>query len=34
MSDWGAVHDVGYAMAGLDQQSGSQLDKSVLFDAP
>jgi len=26
MSDWGAVHDVGYAAAGLDQESGSQFD--------
>ncbi|WP_082584749.1 glycoside hydrolase family 3 protein [Caulobacter sp. Root655] len=34
MSDWGAVHDVGYFAAGLDQQSGSQLDKSRFFDGP
>ena len=34
MSDWGAVHEVGYAKAGLDQESGSQLDKAVYFDAP
>lgn len=34
MSDWGAVHDVSYFAAGLDQQSGSQLDKQVWFDAP
>jgi beta-glucosidase len=34
MSDWGAVHDVSYFAAGLDQQSGEQLDKQVWFDAP
>jgi beta-glucosidase len=34
MSDWGAVHDVSYFAAGLDQQSGAQLDKAVYFDAP
>jgi beta-glucosidase len=35
MSDWGAVHDVSYAAAGLDQESGSQLDGPVpLFDEP
>lgn len=34
MSDWGAVHDVSYFNAGLDQQSGSQLDKQVWFDKP
>lgn len=34
MSDWGAVPDVGAAGAGLDQQSGQQLDKQVWFDAP
>ena len=34
MSDWGAVHEVGYFAAGLDQQSGSQIDKQVWFDAP
>lgn len=34
MSDWGAVHDVSYFNAGLDQQSGAQLDKQVWFDAP
>ncbi|MDB5477000.1 MAG: glycosyl hydrolase, partial [Phenylobacterium sp.] len=34
MSDWGAVHGVGAAKAGLDQQSGQQLDKKVFFDAP
>jgi beta-glucosidase len=34
MSDWGAVHAVDYAKAGLDQESGSQLDREVFFDAP
>lgn len=34
MSDWGAVHDVSYFAKGLDQQSGSQLDKNVYFDKP
>jgi beta-glucosidase len=34
MSDWGAVHDVSYFSKGLDQQSGSQLDKQVWFDGP
>jgi beta-glucosidase len=34
MSDWGAVHDWRFALAGLDQQSGEQLDKQVWFDAP
>ena len=31
MSDWGAVHDVAYFNAGLDQESGSQLDSQVWF---
>ena len=34
MSDWGAVHSVAAAKAGLDQESGQQLDKQVFFDAP
>lgn len=34
MSDWTAVHDVSYFNAGLDQQSGSQLDKQLWFDGP
>ena len=34
MSDWGAVHGVAAAKAGLDQESGQQLDKKVFFDAP
>jgi hypothetical protein len=34
MSDWGAVHGLHALTAGLDQQSGQQLDKQVWFDAP
>ncbi|AJP71180.1 beta-glucosidase family protein [Sphingomonas hengshuiensis] len=34
MSDWGAVHSLGALTAGLDQQSGEQLDKQVFFDKP
>ncbi len=34
LSDWGAVHSVDYAVAGLDQQSGAQLDKEIWFDKP
>ena len=34
MSDWGAVHDASYAVTGLDQQSGEQLDGQVWFDKP
>jgi beta-glucosidase len=34
MSDWGAVHSVEAANAGLDQESGQQLDKQVFFDKP
>jgi beta-glucosidase len=34
MSDWGAVPGVAAANAGLDQQSGEQLDEQVWFDAP
>lgn len=34
MSDWGAVHSVEAAAAGLDQESGAQLDKQVFFDVP
>jgi len=33
MSDWGAVHAVDYALKGLDQQSGEQLDRGVSFAA-
>ncbi|MFV3126614.1 beta-glucosidase [Niveispirillum sp. KHB5.9] len=31
MSDWGAVHATDYALKGLDQQSGEQLDQQVWF---
>jgi len=34
MSDWGAVHGAAAAKAGLDQESGQQLDKQVYFDKP
>jgi beta-glucosidase len=34
MSDWGAVHSAAFANQGLDQESGSQLDARVWFDAP
>lgn len=35
MSDWGAVHSTAKAvLAGLDQESGEQLDKQVYFGAP
>lgn len=34
MSDWGAVHDWTYALKGLDQESGSQLDGTIFFDQP
>lgn len=34
MSDWGSVPGVSTAMNGLDQQSGSQLDKAVYLDKP
>jgi beta-glucosidase len=34
MSDWGAVHGVQAAVAGLDQESGQQLDKKVFFNQP
>ena len=35
MSDWGAVHStVKAANAGLDQQSGQELDKAIFFGAP
>jgi len=33
MSDWGAVHALDYALKGLDQQSGEQLDHDVKFAA-
>jgi beta-glucosidase len=31
MSDWGAVHGLDFALKGLDQQSGAQLDPRVFF---
>jgi beta-glucosidase len=34
MSDWGAVHSLDAAAAGLDQESGAELDKQVFFDQP
>jgi beta-glucosidase len=34
MSDWGATHGPEDMSAGLDQQSGAQLDKQVWFDRP
>lgn len=35
MSDWGAVHGVrGPIVAGLDQESGEELDTEVFFDKP
>src|SRR5207248_1206663 len=34
MSDWGAVPNLSAAWAGLDQQSGAQLDREVFFDRP
>ncbi|MBP7334821.1 glycoside hydrolase family 3 C-terminal domain-containing protein [Niveispirillum sp.] len=34
MSDWGAVHATDYAVKGLDQQSGEQLDQQMWFGEP
>ncbi|RZI99528.1 MAG: beta-glucosidase [Brevundimonas sp.] len=35
MSDWGAVHSTDKAaLAGLDQQSGQELDRALYFDRP
>ena len=34
MSDWGAVDHWNYALAGLDQQSGAQLDPEIYFVEP
>ncbi|ESQ91484.1 beta-glucosidase [Asticcacaulis sp. AC460] len=34
MSDWGAVKSTDFAVKGLDQQSGEQLDKEIWFGAP
>jgi len=33
MSDWGAVHGLDFALKGLDQQSGAQLDAKLYFGA-
>ena len=34
MSDWGAVHGVDDIKAGLDQESGQELDRQVFFGKP
>ena len=34
MSDWGAVHSLASAKAGLDQESGAEIDRQLFFDAP
>lgn len=34
MSDWGAVHSLGAFTAGLDQQSGEQIDQQIWFGKP
>jgi beta-glucosidase len=34
MSDWGSVSSADFAVKGLDQQSGEQLDQQIWFDAP
>jgi beta-glucosidase len=34
MSDWGAVKSTDFAVKGLDQQSGEQIDKQVWFGEP
>ena len=34
MSDWGAVSALDFALAGLDQESGAQLDRQVFFGEP
>lgn len=34
MSDWGAVEALDFAWAGLDQQSGAQLDEGLFFGRP
>ncbi|WP_051881295.1 beta-glucosidase family protein [Parvularcula oceani] len=34
MSDWGAVEALDFALAGLDQQSGAQLDEGMFFGEP
>lgn len=34
MSDWGSTYSADFALKGLDQQQGQQLDKQVWFDGP
>lgn len=34
MSDWGAVGGLDFALKGLDQQSGAQLDKAIFLGTP
>jgi beta-glucosidase len=34
MSDWGAVYETGFALTGLDRQSGEELDTQEWFGAP
>jgi len=34
MSDWGAVYATDFALEGLDQESGEQIDQQVWFNAP
>ena len=34
MSDWGAIYATDFAIQGLDQESGEQLDQQVWFGAP
>jgi beta-glucosidase len=34
MSDWGAVHDTNYALAGLDQESAADVDTENYFGRP
>lgn len=34
MSDWGATHSTQAALAGLDQESGAEMDQSVYFGEP
>ncbi len=34
MSDWGAVYNTSFALAGLDRQSGEELDAKEWFGAP
>jgi beta-glucosidase len=34
MSDWGGVHNLDYALKGLDQESAGDLDSQIFFDEP